>query len=326
MRDTVLASADLKTYLKNIEDLEVMCYQQARLVSRLKQLPKITQKEITELEEENRRLSSDIKYENEFNKPLEIIKGLFFDFGEKLATGSIFGLICVVAGPVIWLISKIFGGTATFLPFLLWGIIIGLVLTLGITIYLAISFEAYVVKSAPAKINEYSKRMQEVTALLEGKRNSLETSIPAAILEAENHYQQSLDSLNAYYDAGIIYPKYRGIVPITTIYEYIASGRCTALEGHEGAYNLYESELRMNLIIGKLDDISSKLDQIADNQRLLVQEIRESNQKIDRLSQSVYSSLNKLDEIENNTELSAYYDRINASNTSYIAWLHLLNS
>ena len=36
--------------------------------------------------------------------------------------------------------------------------------------------------------------------------------------------------------------------------EYLQSGRCYTLEGHEGAYNLYEEEKFKEIILTKLDD------------------------------------------------------------------------
>jgi hypothetical protein len=51
--------------------------------------------------------------------------------------------------------------------------------------------------------------------------------------------------------------------------EYLDSGRCSALEGPDGAYNLYESELRQNYIISKLDTIINQLDMIRENQYYL---------------------------------------------------------
>ncbi len=46
----------------------------------------------------------------------------------------------------------------------------------------------------------------------------------------------------------------------------LCQGRCVAFEGHEGAYNIYENEIRLNVVIQKLDDVIQKLDQIQDNQ------------------------------------------------------------
>lgn len=70
----------------------------------------------------------------------------------------------------------------------------------------------------------------------------------------------------------------------------------------------------MNAIIGKLDDIIDRLDDISFSQRLLAQEIRKSNIQLNRISGT-------LDHIENNTVLTQYYSSITASNTTFMSWL-----
>jgi hypothetical protein len=75
--------------------------------------------------------------------------------------------------------------------------------------------------------------------------------------------RRKLDDL---YNQNIIFPKYRHFVEVHQMAEYLDSGRCSALEGPDGAYNLYESELRQNYIISKLDTIINQLDMIRENQ------------------------------------------------------------
>lgn len=101
------------------------------------------------------------------------------------------------------------------------------------------------------------------------------------------------------------------------IYQYLDSGRCYTLTGHEGAYNLYESELRMNRILGKLDDIIVRLNEILDNQRILADELKRSNQNITYLC-------NSIDAIGETTELMKYYSQIAAANSTYFVWMDFL--
>ena len=69
------------------------------------------------------------------------------------------------------------------------------------------------------------------------------------------------------YSYNVIYDKYRyDLVAICTFAEYLRSGRCNSLQGHEGAYNIYENEIRMGIIISKLDEIITRLDRIEKNQ------------------------------------------------------------
>ena len=85
------------------------------------------------------------------------------------------------------------------------------------------------------------------------------------------------ESVEKMYEANIIFPKYRNLVAITAINEYLLSGRCDKLEGPDGAYNLYEMELRQNIIVSQLSNIIENLEQIKNNQFSLYQEIQKTN-------------------------------------------------
>lgn len=75
--------------------------------------------------------------------------------------------------------------------------------------------------------------------------------------------------LEKIYAADIIYPKYRNLVAVGMFCEYLMSGRCEKLEGHEGAYNIFENELRQNMIVSKLDDVTGRLDELKGNMHFL---------------------------------------------------------
>lgn len=84
-------------------------------------------------------------------------------------------------------------------------------------------------------------------------------------------------TLKQYYALDIIYPKYRNLVAISTFIEYLESGRCKSLYGYTGCYNLYEQELKQNIIIGKLEQILLQLDQIKKMQFATYLAIQQSN-------------------------------------------------
>lgn len=107
------------------------------------------------------------------------------------------------------------------------------------------------------------------------------------------------------YSENIIFPKYRNLIAITMINEYLESGRCSELEGANGAYNLYEMELRQNIIIGQLSSIIGNLEQIRNNQYSLYEELTKSN----RLVQDV---VYELQDLNNTTKLNAYFSYVTA--------------
>lgn len=137
---------------------------------------------------------------------------------------------------------------------------------------------------------------------------------------------QLKSTLNEYYCKNIIYPKYQGnIVALCQFYEYLDSGRCSSLEGHEGAYNIYEMELRQNVIISKLDTVINRLDSIQKNQYYLYQEIAKCNSNVKILKNATIKNVELLKGIEQNTAMSSYYNQLTAQNTECIAWLQTLH-
>ncbi|MBE6611417.1 MAG: hypothetical protein E7632_02890 [Ruminococcaceae bacterium] len=120
------------------------------------------------------------------------------------------------------------------------------------------------------------------------------------------------------YAPGIVFKKYRSLVPVAMFCEYLESGRCNGLEGHEGAYNIYESELRANLILDKLDSIAEKLDQIQSNQFMLFEAISESNsiasqlcREISSCSQAVVQSSGNIQAVQREqNQLLAFNNRV----------------
>ena len=132
-------------------------------------------------------------------------------------------------------------------------------------------------------LGQYQLRLSEIESENQKKRDMYEKQLVAyseevadyesrgkavmhELFDAKWNLEEALISL---YEEGIIYSKYRNLVAVSTIYEYLASGRCDQLEGPNGAYNLYEMELRQNIVIGQLSTITEHLEQIKENQYTL---------------------------------------------------------
>lgn len=112
-------------------------------------------------------------------------------------------------------------------------------------------------------------------------------------------------ALEKHYAQGVLFPKYRNFVAVSAIAEYLSSGRCDKLEGADGAYNLYEMELRQNIVIGQLSTIISNIEQIKNNQYTLYQELTKSNELINGI-------LTELEEMHTDTRLISYFSGITA--------------
>jgi hypothetical protein len=113
------------------------------------------------------------------------------------------------------------------------------------------------------------------------------------------------NALEDHYAKNVLFPKYRSFVAVSAINEYLQSGRCDKLEGADGAYNLYEMELRQNIVIGHLSTIIDNLEQIRDNQYSLYQELLRANQTIDDITF-------ELRELKQQTKLNTYFSYVAA--------------
>jgi hypothetical protein len=114
----------------------------------------------------------------------------------------------------------------------------------------------------------------------------------------------------------VIFPKYLDFIAITTIYEYFISGRVSELTGPHGAYNLYEEELRQNIIIGKLDAVIEKLETIKQSQYTIYDKLCEINNNIEiigsclnNISSEISSANKKLDKVVESSSVTAYYSK-----------------
>ena len=101
--------------------------------------------------------------------------------------------------------------------------------------------------------------------------------------QVENSFISSRRNLEKMYSYNIVFPKYRNYVMVSSIYEYLCAGRCTTLEGHEGAYNILELEIRLDRIITQLDRILENLAAIRANQYTLYTCLQDTNQMMDAL-------------------------------------------
>lgn len=84
----------------------------------------------------------------------------------------------------------------------------------------------------------------------------------------------------------------KNVIAWSTMYEYFVTGRVDRLSGPAGAYNLYENELRANIIIAKMDVIIEKLDQIKNNQYILYSTLTKISEEARELSDKMDEMLN----------------------------------
>ena len=114
--------------------------------------------------------------------------------------------------------------------------------------------------------------------------------------------KEQYEVLQEILSAHIIYEKYNDIVAWNTFYEYFVTGRVKEFSGPDGAYNLYESEKRANIIISKLDDILIKMEEIKENQYTLYRAVKENTEVLEDIKNELGTISKRTAKISMNLE------------------------
>lgn len=153
------------------------------------------------------------------------------------------------------------------------------------------------------------------------------------ISEAEELLKKTYAARNELYAYNVIFPKYRNAVALSSIYEYLMSERCTTLEGTDGAYNIYEGEIRADRIIEQLDDVVTSLKEIKKYQYMMYDELTKINKELNRMGTTMDKALTAINGIEANTnKMSDYLENISrnsdvmAHNSAVTAYYSKLNA
>ena len=93
--------------------------------------------------------------------------------------------------------------------------------------------------------------------------------------------------------------------------------------GPHGAYNVYEEEIRQNMIISKLDDVINSLSRIENNQSMLYDAIWKGNLALQQMQQAIQEMSSSIQNIENNSEITAYNSKITAENIRFMKKLQI---
>jgi len=183
-------------------------------------------------------------------------------------------------------------------------------------------------KKYKTQLEEYNKKKNEAEQKYQQELSIINKNYNLArnaVLQMDEPYESAKQILQQLYDLDIIFPKYRNMIAICSIYEYFASGRCTELTGADGAYNLYESELIQDLIINKLDTIVKQLEAIKQNQYVLYSEIKNTNSILADIGKDVNNILENTNKITQNTYITAVCSQVTAKNTEALKYISLIN-
>lgn len=279
-----MSKKNLEEYIGIVYDMEKSVYSQERLIERLKG-------EVEKL--------GIVKYEKpEYLKKSEVI----------------LSVLCVIIGSIlgVWTFNYTKSDAEGIVK---WIIVFG-----------GIIFSFVLFISGVAALFDISDANRKYTAETNRIKPELKQKaiLQTQIIALQEKLNESKRTLNYIYSVNIIHPKYRGLIPVSSFYEYFTTGICDQLGGADGAYNKYDIESRLDKIITQLDIVISKLDQIKSNQFMLysaIKDVQNSNQKlydsIENMSSTLNFSIDKIRELQkqnakrinavlNNSEVIAY--------------------
>lgn len=336
MQDQImLSNHDLNIYIQNITKTEENVY-------RLKEVSKSLASEISEIESHEKPQEMQIDKPEEYNDNLMID-----DYKKKIETTKklliIVALIVVICCMYRTIDAHYDEYYYTTFGDLLLTALIGLVIGLCFASLPAFFFSVRlsVQKDAMSKIeaeNEIARRQYEnkmteyETAVFEAKKKykaeqeaylqaqTLLPSLKQDLINTNNALRETENVLAQLYSLDVIFPKYRGYIPMTTICEYFSSGRVTELTGKDGAYNLYENEVRQNMIINNLAAIQQDmhlLEKIKDNQYLLYNSMKETSRLLSSIGYNISAT-------QRSAAITAEQSRIAAKNTNTLKWMKLI--
>lgn len=289
---------NLKAYVKNVYELESSLYQQRQL---------------------GRQLQYEINIRYNYSGDTRPLKKAEYEvdflelFEASIGGAMIFGIIGIV---LKLFLRKLF--QTLWIAFPIFGLLL-------VPIWELDTF--YKIKHSNAEVDRENKEIAKHNAQLCTKMRKQADVIQTELDQVNNSIAQTLHTLDIYYQMNIIAPKYQhNLIAISSFHEYLTLERTHSLTfnpGDSGAYNIYENELRLNVIIGKLDDIIDRLDQIKSNQYSLYQAIQSSNRTSNQILQAARQSSQRLEAIENNSVISAYNSVLTESNTRYLKWAEM---
>lgn len=329
----------LKEYIRRVYMLERSLYEQNALKSRLNDEIRIYAKGLSVLDSlpDNAdpilvmsnmfdRQETPYKQYEEERTPTEY--GWYFD-SEKMGYVMIaFAFIPTILGFLYFALHD----AVTFMNSVYLFLTSIIAIPIGIAVYSIFVLFQYLkgiseTKEQNRKIRERNEKKRKYNSQKLTERNVIMKNIQREVKELDIRIQQTKQLLNKYYNENIIYGKYRhNIIAISSFYEYLDSGRCSSLEGHEGAYNIYEMEIRLSHIIGKLDDVLENLNDIKNSQRKLYDAICESNSISNKILYGITESNERLSDLSKQNEVMIYNQRIITQNTEFLKWVEIFKN
>ncbi len=256
------------------------------------------------------------------------------------ASGIIIGIITGIIFAIIeynkisGFFYRIFRTAIAFVAYGIIGLIAGgFIAGFIISLILKFSKQRKLDKEYDLQMQEYRKKIA-----IDEKRVKSELNQKALL---NNEIERMSDSLNrsknnlrTIYNYNIINQDYQNIYAVGSMYDYFVKGRTQSLgfnstTGDQGAYNIYENERRMNLIITNTEEILKRIDTVIQNQYELANGLCEAKNQINNLCAGINkfmtSTENHLNQITECQRITAYNAERSRKELEFITWMQLLN-
>ena len=275
------------------------------------------------------RIIDSLGHRKDFQKPTSDIWSPFYDFAYIFMWAAIVAvLLCamVCGNGEDRFITNIFSIITVILLFSNEELLVGLLIALVGAV--VATFAICGVRCAIEKLDLdkrykiYQSQVAADNARVEQEKKKIQTLKGQQTIL--NNEIRKIDALrDQLYQLNVLHPKYRELVPVITMYEYFETGRCYALVGPNGAYNLYEQELRQNIIISNLNQVIVQLARIENTQRALCAAVKEANRYAEAMHDMAAGLQQTGRRIEQNAAITAKNAKIAADNSAVSAYINL---
>lgn len=225
--------------------------------------------------------------------------------GELIRVGFVGLIISIGAGSILGLLIRLFEAVFSDfgMPLLNWGqlCLICIPLTSLLWIWLLIS-EVLYWQEENERIRKQNGKIQTRNA-----RRKFLKDIKVQIIGQELEVlgvncKSTARLLGCYYQQNLIRKKYRNLIAVSSFHQYFLSGQCQRLEGPEGAYALFESELAC----GHVDEVIGRQNLIQAAEKIFCEVLRVAN---------------NFQSLEENAYVTVFNGSIATQNTKFQKWI-----
>lgn len=151
--------------------------------------------------------------------------------------------------------------------------------------------------------NEYQNALNEY-----GKENSKQKGIRCALMQQKDDLvtrrNEAKNKLEQFYDLAGIDEKYRNLIAIGYMKDFLSLSICTKLEGTDGLYYMIRKELRWDTLETSLSRISSQLDRSIATERAILDNLHEYQRRSEEMISRVLDDIQR--GIHSSTAIATY--------------------